>query len=51
MDYVVVDENNIVVAQGVSSDPEWVRHDAGGYHTKKQFDEMFPQGWRVNFNF
>ena len=49
--YVVQDENDIVVAQGVSSSPDWVRHDAGGYHTKNKFDEMFPQGWNVEFNF
>lgn len=51
MNYVVTDESGIVVAAGSSSSPDWVRHDAGGYHTKSKFDEMFPQGWQVNFDF
>lgn len=49
--YVVTDESGIVIAEGTSSSPGWVKHDAGGYHTKKKFDEMFPQGWHVNFDF
>lgn len=49
--YVVTDANGIVVAEGASSNEDWVRHDAGGYHTKRKFDEMFPNGWQVNFNF
>lgn len=49
--YVVTDRHGIVVAQGVSSSEAWVRHDAGGYHTKKNFDEKFPHGWQVRFNF
>ena len=49
--YLVMDDNGIVVAQGVSSNEDWVRHDAGGYHTKKRFDEMFPHGWNVGFDF
>jgi hypothetical protein len=50
-EYVVTDRHGIVVATGVSSSPEWVKHDAGGYHTKRNFDEKFPQGWNVNFAF
>ena len=49
--YVVTDEHGIVVANGVSSSPSWVKHDAGGYHTKRKFDDLFPQGWQVNFDF
>ena len=49
--YVVTDESGIVVAEGVSSSPSWVRHDAGGFHTKQNFDEKFPQGWCVDFDF
>jgi hypothetical protein len=51
MRYIVYDENNIGVAEGCSSSPDWVRHDAGGYHTKERFDKMFPQGWEVSFDF
>ena len=51
LSYVVTDENGIVVADGVSSSEGWVRHDAGGYHTKTKFDKLFPQGWVVNFDF
>jgi hypothetical protein len=50
-EYVVTDENYIVVATGVSSSEAWVRNDAGGYHTKRNFDAKFPQGWHVNFDF
>ena len=49
--YVVTDENGIVVADGVSSSQSWVKNDAGGYHTKATFDEMFQHGWQVNFDF
>ena len=49
--YVVKDESGAVVADGVSSSEAFVRHDAGGYHTKRRFDEMFPQGWSVTFDF
>lgn len=49
--YLVTDEHGIVIAQGVSSSEDFVRHDAGGYHTKKRFDEMFPHGWAVSFDF
>jgi hypothetical protein len=51
LDYVVTDEHGIVVAEGTSSSESWVRHDAGGYHTKATFDRLFPQGWQVNFDF
>lgn len=51
VEYVVADSHGIVVAQGVSSSPEWVKHDAGGYHTKAKFDDMFPNGWQVAFDF
>lgn len=49
--YVVTDADGIVVAEGISSSPDWVRHDAGGYHTKEKFDKLFPRGWTVHFNF
>ncbi len=49
--YVVTDPDNIVIATGVSSSKAWVRHDAGGYHTKETFDKMYPQGWFVEFEF
>jgi hypothetical protein len=49
--YEVQDSNNIVVATGVSSSPDYVKHDAGGYHTKKRFDDLFPDGWTVRFEF
>lgn len=40
-----------VVSTGVSSSEDWVKHDAGGYHTKEKFDKLYPQGWEVKFNF
>jgi hypothetical protein len=49
--YVVTDKHGIVVATGVSSSPEFVRHEAGGYHTKQNFDSKFPHGWTVVFDF
>lgn len=39
------------VSQGVSSSIDWVKNDAGGFHTKKKFDKLYPDGWIVNFNF
>jgi hypothetical protein len=51
LDYVVTDEHGIVVAMGTSSNADWVRYDAGGHHTKRKFDEMFPDGWEVDFDF
>lgn len=50
VEYAVWDGQK-VVASGVSSDPSWVKHDAGGYHTKEKFDEKYPEGWKVLFNF
>lgn len=49
--YAITDKDKIVVATGVSSSESWVRHDAGGYHTKEKFDRLFPNGWQVNFSF
>lgn len=48
--YAVFDDKEIV-ATGVSSSLSWVRHDASGYHTKKDFDALYPDGWNVNFDF
>lgn len=49
-EYAVLDGDE-VVANGTSSNPDWVRHDAGGYHTKEKFDAKYPEGWKVNFSF
>lgn len=49
-DYIVCDGQK-VVARGTSSSPEWVKHDAGGYHTKRDFDQRYPDGWSVSFDF
>jgi len=37
------------VAEGTSSSLDWVKNDAGGYHTKKNFDERYPGGWEVEY--
>ena len=50
IEYAVFDGDE-EISRGVSSSKGWVRHDAGGYHTKKKFDERYPDGWSVNFNF
>jgi len=39
------------VANGTSSSLDWVRNDAGGYHTKDVFDKLYPNGWEVEFGF
>lgn len=49
--YVVKTEDGEEVAKAVSSSYSWVRHDAGGYHTQEKFDELFPEGWFVAFEF
>jgi len=51
MKYVVTDQDGIIVADGISSSEAWVRYDAGGYHTQREFDKMFPEGWEVEFDF
>jgi hypothetical protein len=48
--YAVYDGEDIV-AEGSSSSPDWVKHDAGGYHTKAEFDIRYPEGWKVSFDF
>lgn len=50
-DYEVYDGSGEVVAVGTSSSPDWVKHDAGGYHTKVNFNERYPEGWSVSFDF
>lgn len=47
--YEVWNDHGARVASGVSSSEWWVRHDAGGYHTKRKFDELYPEGWTVEF--
>lgn len=48
--YVVHDAAGALVAMGVSSNRDWVEHDAGGYHTKRNFDARYGEGqWRVVF--
>lgn len=49
--YRVYDEDNNTIASAVSSSKHWVKHDAGGYHTKEKFDKKYPQGWEVTFDF
>lgn len=49
-EYAVFDGEE-VVSVGVSSNESWVRHDAGGYHTKEKFDKLYPEGWEVTFDF
>lgn len=47
--YVVTDENDVVVSTGISSNEDWARHDAGDYHTQSKFDTTYPDGWQVHF--
>jgi hypothetical protein len=49
-DYAIYDGEK-TVAEGSSTSPDWVKHDAGGYHTKAEFDLRYPEGWRVEFDF
>ena len=44
--YEVLD-GDLVVASGVSSSIHWAKHDAGGFHTRARFDELYPEGWEV----
>lgn len=48
--YVVFD-GLAIVASGFSSTLEWVKLDAGGHHTKKDFDARYPEGWEIEFDF
>jgi hypothetical protein len=47
----VVKDGTKVITSGTSSSPSWVRNDAGGHHTKKEFDILYPEGWEVIFHF
>lgn len=49
--YYEVYDGDEMVAGGVSSSPAFVKKDAGGYHTKAKFDELYPEGWVVEFDF
>lgn len=49
-EYAVFDGEELV-SVGVSSSESFVRHDAGGYHTKEKFDKLYPDGWNVTFDF
>lgn len=49
--YEVKDNAGNVIAEGGSSTEWYVKHDAGGFHTKEKFDRLYPGGWRVNFDF
>jgi len=49
--YEVYDKNGEVIIKGTSSSPRWVKQDSvANYHSKK-FDELYPNGWEVKFNF
>ena len=49
--YIVVDENYKIVSNGMSSSENWVVHDAGGFHTKENFDKLYGEGnWEVDFS-
>ena len=48
--YSVWDDGQCI-STGVSSNKYWVVHDAGGYHTKEEFDKLYPEGWKVKFDF
>ena len=49
--YIVIDKDYNIVANGVSSNESWVVNDAGGYHTRKDFDKLYGQDkWMVDFS-
>lgn len=49
--YRVYDKDNETISTGASTSKNWVKHDAGGFHTKEEFDKKYPQGWEVSFDF
>jgi len=49
--YIVIDKNYKIVSNGCSSSDSYVRHDAGGYHTKEKFDKLYGENnWEVDFS-
>jgi len=49
--YIVIDRDYKIVANGMSSNEGWVINDAGGFHTKNDFDKLYGEGnWKVNFS-
>lgn len=49
--YRVYDKDNNTIAEWCSSNESWVKHDAGWYHTKDEFDKKYPEWWIVEFDF
>jgi len=48
--YIVIDKDYNIVANGMSSNEGWVQNDAGGYHTKENFDKLYGENnWEVDF--
>jgi hypothetical protein len=41
----------LIVAEGKCSSLDWVRIDARSTHVRQEFNEMFPEGWEVEFDF
>lgn len=49
--YLVVDKDYKIITNGVSSNEGWVKHDAGGFHTKEDFDKLYGENnWEVDFS-
>jgi len=49
--YIVIDKDYNIVANGMSSSENWVINDAGGYHTKDEFDKLYGENnWDVDFS-
>lgn len=49
--YIVIDKDYKIISNGVSSNEFWVKHDAGGFHTKEKFDKLYGENnWEVDFS-
>jgi len=49
--YLVIDNDYKIVANGISSDESWVIHDAGGFHTRNDFNKLYGENnWEVDFS-
>ena len=51
MGYIVIDKDKKIITKGCSSSESWVINDAGGFHTKDEFNKLYGKdNWVVDFS-
>lgn len=49
--YEVRDEANNDVFKGTASSQNWAKKDTQNTYASKIYDERFPEGWKIEYNF